>query len=70
VLNITDNYKSRILNVNDVDLFIRAPAANLQQKDCVKNKGLWNYDDRTCYKYYVKYLLIIDFKITVFNYRS
>jgi hypothetical protein len=39
--------------MDNVDLFIRAPAFKMKQSECVKNKGLWNYEDESCYKYYV-----------------
>jgi hypothetical protein len=43
------------LPVNDVDIFIRAAAPQVRQTECVKNRGLWNYEDSTCYKYFVKF---------------
>jgi hypothetical protein len=53
VLEINNTFSSRRVEIKDVDLFIRAAAPKVKQAECVKNKGVWNYEDTTCYKYYV-----------------
>ena len=55
VLEINNTFSSRRVEVNDVDLFTRAAAPKVKQAECVKTKGVWNYEDTTCYKYYVIY---------------
>ena len=35
--------------------------------DCVKAKGLWNYEENRCYRYYVKSIFISGFEIFMFN---
>ena len=42
------------LQLNDVDLFIRSPI-NLKQQECLLKKGLWSYENQSCYRYYVNY---------------
>ncbi len=68
-LNVSIDNEYKILPINDVDLFIRAPTAKLKQQECVKTKGLWNHDDDTCYKYYVYYCLL-DSSPNMYYYRS
>lgn len=52
-LELDDTFKTKNITLEDVDLFIRAPVVKMKHNECVKNKGLWNYEDQTCYKYFV-----------------
>lgn len=48
----------KILKLENINIFIKAEAQNLKQGECVKNKGLWNYENDKCFKYYVFYIFL------------
>jgi hypothetical protein len=60
ILEIKSTNSKKYLHLDNVDIFIRAPSIKIKQNDCVKNKGLWNYEDESCYKYYVFYYIYLD----------
>ncbi len=68
-LNINVDGETKVLPIEDVDLFIRAPTPKMKQQECVKTKGLWSHDDETCYKYYV-YIHLLDSSPIMYNNRS
>ena len=59
-LILDDTFKKREILLKDIDVFIKAPVTNLKQKECVKNKGVWSYEDDTCYKFYVLFRFLIN----------
>lgn len=52
-MEVNNTYSSKRIQMDNIDIFIRAPSPHVKQSDCVKNKGLWNYEDETCYKYFM-----------------
>lgn len=53
IVELDNTFTKKTTVINDVDIFIKAPVTSIKQNECAKNKGLWNYENETCYKYYV-----------------
>ena len=58
-LIIDNSFSNKTIKLDKIDFFIKKLYPNLGQSECNKEKGSWNYESGTCYKYYMLRTLCI-----------